>query len=575
MSTETEVELVDSFYMLIESLKNNGIQNIYGIPGIPITALVRSWQASGGKYYGCRHETNAAMAAGVAGYLTGHPGVCLTTPAPGFLNGLAGAANATTNGWPMILLSGAAQRRNTDLQQGAFEEMDQINAARPHVKAAYSINHISDIPIAIARAVRTAISGRPGAVYVNLSHEMLTGTLPLAEAEKILFKPVDINPRHLPDPVQIKRAVDMLKAAKKPLVLFGKGAAYAQCDDLLKQFIEDTGMPFLPMSMAKGLLPDNHPLCAGPARSFVLPEADVVLIVGARLNWLLGNGKGRTWGDDPAKFIQIDILPQEIDSNVPVHAPVVADIKSAIEAIYAGVKGMKADKAWTDAIAARVNASKEKLAPKLAVQTAPGMMNYQNSLGKVREVLAKYPDTILVNEGANALDNTRMIVDQYKPRKRVDSGTWGIMGIGMGACIGAAVSTGSSVVAVEGDSAFGFSGMDLETIVRYHLPVTIIIMNNGGVYKGNEQNSGGFAEPATTVFTPGIRYDLMIEAFAGQDEKKAKGYNARTPEELAAALEEGIKSKRPTLINAVLDPDAGVESGRISGLNIVSKVKKK
>ncbi|MCM1128570.1 MAG: oxalyl-CoA decarboxylase [Alistipes senegalensis] len=567
MSNETEVELVDAFYMLIETLKNNGIKNIYGIPGIPITALTRSWQAEGGKYFGFRHETNAAMAAGVSGYLTGVPGVCMTTPAPGFLNGLAGAANATTNGWPMILLSGAANRRNTDLQQGAFEEMDQVNAARPHVKAAYSINHIEDIPIAITRAVRTAVSGRPGAVYVNLSHEMLTGSLSADKAKELLFKPVDVTPKQLPDPAAVTRAVEMLKSAKKPLVLLGKGAAYAQADADIKALIEETGMPFLPMSMAKGLLPDNHAQNAGAVRSFVLPEADVVLVVGARLNWLLGNGKGRTWGNQLKKFIQIDILPQEIDSNVPIAAPLVGDIGSCIAALRNGLKGMKADAAWMKDIQGRVAASREKLAGKLAVPMGANGMNYQNSVGAIRNVLAKYPETILVNEGANALDNTRMIVDQYLPRKRVDSGTWGIMGIGMGACIGAAVSTGQSVVAVEGDSAFGFSGMDLETIVRYKLPVCVCIMNNGGIYKGNEANAGGYDDPSPTSFTPGIRYDKMIEAFGG------KGYNATTPAEVEAALEEAIKSKQPCLINVVLDPDAGVESGRISNLNIERKKK--
>lgn len=567
MSNETEVELVDAFYMLIETLKNNGIKNIYGIPGIPITALTRSWQAEGGKYFGFRHETNAGMAAGVSGYLTGVPGVCMTTPAPGFLNGLAGAANATTNGWPMILLSGAANRRNTDLQQGAFEEMDQVNAARPHVKAAYSINHIEDIPIAITRAVRTAVSGRPGAVYVNLSHEMLTGSLPADKAKELLFKPVDVTPKQLPDPAAVTRAVDMLKSAKKPLVLLGKGAAYARADADIKALIEETGMPFLPMSMAKGLLPDNHAQNAGAVRSFVLPEADVVLVVGARLNWLLGNGKGRTWGNQLKKFIQIDILPQEIDSNVPIAAPLVGDIASCIAALRNGLKGFKSDAEWMKAIQGRVAQSREKLAGKLAAPMGAGGMNYQNSVGAIRDVLAKYPETILVNEGANALDNTRMIVDQYLPRKRVDSGTWGIMGIGMGACIGAAVSTGSSVVAVEGDSAFGFSGMDLETIVRYKLPVCVCIMNNGGIYKGNEANAGGYDDPSPTSFTPGIRYDKMIEAFGG------KGYNATTPAEVKAALEEAIKSRQPSLINIVLDPDAGVESGRISNLNIERKKK--
>ena len=568
MSTEKEVELVDAFYMLIESLKNNGIKNIYGIPGIPVTALIRSWQAEGGKWFGFRHETNAAMAAGVAGYLTGVPGIVVTTPAPGCLNALAGAANATTNGWPMIVMSGAAGRRNTDLQQGAFEEMDQLWAARQHCKAAFRINNIRDIPIAIARAYRTAVSGRPGGVYIDLSHEMLTGTMPLADAEKLLFTPVDATPKQPADPASIKRAADLLKGAKKPLILLGKGAAYAQCDADIKALVEDTGIPFLPMSMAKGLISDLHPQNAGPARSYVLPECDVCLIIGARLNWLLGNGAGPTWGNQVKKFIQIDIQANEMDSNVPIAAPVIGDIASCVAQLRAELKGMpKADAAWMGGIAERVNGSKDKLAPTLKAQTAPGMMNYRNSLGAVRDVLANYPNVTVVNEGANALDNGRMIIDQYLPRKRVDSGTWGIMGIGMGAAIAAAVVSGDPVVAIEGDSAFGFSGMEVETMCRYNLPITVIIMNNGGIYKGNEPNAGGYDDPSPTAFVPGARYDMMATAFGGV------GVNATTPEELSAALEASIKSRKPTVINAVLDPDSGVESGRISGLNIERKKK--
>lgn len=568
MSNEKEVELVDAFYMLIESLKNNGIKNLYGIPGIPVTALIRSWQAEGGKWFGFRHETNAAMAAGVSGYLTGVPGVCVTTPAPGCLNGLAGAANATTNGWPMILMSGAAGRRNTDLQQGAFEEMDQLWAARQHVKAAFRVNNVRDFPIAIARAYRTAVSGRPGGVYIDLSHEALTGTMPMADAQKLLFTPVDPAPRQPADPAAIQRAADLLKGAKKPVIVLGKGAAYAQCDDDIKALVEETGIPFLPMSMAKGLISDLHPQNAGAARSYVLPECDVCLIIGARLNWLLGNGAGATWGNQLKKFIQIDIQANEMDSNVPIAAPVVGDIASVVAQLREALKGMpKADAEWMAGIASRVNGSKEKLAPTLKAATAPGMMNYRNSLGAVRDTLAKYPNVVLVNEGANALDNGRMIIDQYLPRKRVDSGTWGIMGIGMGGAIGAAVSTGEPVVAVEGDSAFGFSGMEVETMCRYNLPITVIIMNNGGIYKGNEPNAGGYDDPSPTAFVPGARYDMMATAFGGV------GVQATTPEELAAALEASITSRKPTVINAVLDPDAGVESGRISGLNIERKKK--
>jgi len=561
-----DVELTDGFHLLIDALKMNGIDSMYGVVGIPVTNLARAWQEDGQKFFSFRHEYNAGVAASIDGYLTKKPGVCLTVSAPGMLNGVGALANATTNCFPMILISGSSEREIVDLQQGDYEEMDQLAIARPHCKASFRVNRIEDIGVAMARAVRTAVSGRPGGVYLDIPARVFAQTMPAEEGAKTLFAPVDPCPAQLPGPDAVKRAVDLIKGAKNPLILLGKGAAYAQCDADIKALIEETGIPFTPMSMAKGLLPDNHPLNGAAARSFILPTADVVILIGARLNWLLAHGKGRTWGG-LKKFVQIDIQANEMDSNVPIAAPLVGDIQSCVNALRAGLKGMaKPSVEWTGGIAERVAASKSKLAPKLAAPSA--QMNYSNSLGAVRDVLAKFPDITLINEGANALDNTRMIVDQYLPRKRVDSGTWGIMGLGGGAVIAAANVTGKPVVTVQGDSAFGFSGMEIETAVRYNMPITFIVMNNGGIYKGGEVNTGS-DQPSCTVFVEGIRYDKFMEAMGGT------GYNATTPAELAAALEAAIKSGKPSMINAVIDPQAGVESGRIQGLNIVSKVGKK
>lgn len=561
-----DVELTDGFHLIIDALKMNGIDSMYGVVGIPITNLARAWQEDGQKFFSFRHEYNAGIAASIDGYLTKKPGVCLTVSAPGMLNGVGALANATTNCFPMILISGSSEREIVDLMQGDYEEMDQLAIARPHCKASFRINRIEDIGVGIARAVRTAVSGRPGGVYLDIPARVFAQTMPAEEGAKTLFTPVDPCPAQLPGPDAVKRAVDLIKGAKNPLILLGKGAAYAQCDADIKALIEETGIPFTPMSMAKGLLPDNHPLNGAAARSFILPAADVVILIGARLNWLLAHGKGRTWGG-LKKFVQIDIQANEIDSNVPIAAPLIGDVQSCVNALRAGLKGSpKPSTEWTSAIAQRVADSKAKLAPKLAAPSA--QMNYSNSLGAVRDVLAKFPDITLINEGANALDNTRMIVDQYLPRKRVDSGTWGIMGLGGGAVIAAANVTGKPVVTVQGDSAFGFSGMEIETAVRYNYPITFIVMNNGGIYKGGEVNTGS-DQPSCTKFVDGIRYDKFMEAMGGT------GYNATTPAELTAALETAIKSGKPGLINAVIDPQAGVESGRIQGLNIVSKVGKK
>jgi oxalyl-CoA decarboxylase len=303
----------------------------------------------------------------------------------------------------------------------------------------------------------------------------------------------------------------------------------------------------------------------------VLQEADVVLLVGARLNWLLSHGKGKTWAQDkgPKKFIQIDIAPTEIDSNVAIDAPLIGDIGSCVAALLAGVGNdwAKPPTDWTGAIAERKDKAVAKMAETLAKRPSP--MNFHSALSVVRDIVKANPDAILVNEGANTLDLARGVIDMHKPRKRLDVGTWGVMGVGMGQAIAAAVETGKPVLAVEGDSAFGFCGMEVETICRYNLPVCVVVFNNGGIYRGTDVNAGGGSDPATTVFVQNARYDKIIEAFGGV------GVQAETPDDLKRAVDAAMDSGKPTLINAVIDPAAGSEGGRIGNLNPQSVLRKK
>ena len=564
------VETTDGFHLVIDALKLNGLDTLYGLPGIPITDLTRKAQAAGMRVISFRHEQNAGNAAAIAGFMTGKPGICLTVSAPGFLNGLTALANATVNCFPMILISGSSEREIVDLQQGDYEEMDQLAMAKPLAKAAFRVLHAEDIGIGVARAIRAAVSGRPGGVYLDLPARLFGQVMEAASGRRSLIKVVDPAPRQIPAPDAVQRAIDLLKNARRPVIVLGKGAAYAQADADIRALVERTGIPYLPMSMAKGLLPDTHEQSAQAARSFVLPEADVVLIIGARLNWLLGHGKGKTWGGKGAKdwggqtFIQIDISPQEADSNVRIAAPLVGDIGSCVKALLQAIDAApggwaKPPAEWTTAIAERKNKNIAKMAETLAKNPSP--MNFHSALNVVRDLVKANPDAILVNEGANALDFTRSIVDMYKPRKRLDVGTWGIMGIGMGFAVAAAVTSGEPVIAIEGDSAFGFSGMEVETICRYNLPVCVVVLNNNGVYGGTDKNPTGGPDVAPTVFVKGARYDKLIEAFGGV------GAHVTTPAELRAAMEEAIRSRRPTLINAVIDEAAGTESGRITSLN--------
>ena len=565
-----QTQTVDGFQLVIDALKLNGLDTIYALPGIPITDLTRRAQAEGMRVLSFRHEQNAGYAASIAGFLTQKPGICLTVSAPGFLNGLNALAHATVNCFPMILISGSSEREIVDLQQGDYEEMDQLAIAKPVAKAAYRVLHADDIGVGIARAIRAAVSGRPGGVYLDLPAKLFAQSIDAAVGKKTLIQVVDPAPKQIPAPDAVKRAVELLRSAKKPLIILGKGAAYAQCDAEIKALVEKTGIPYLPMSMAKGLLPDTHEQCASAARSFVLPGADVVMLIGARLNWLLSHGKGKTWGGKGPKdwggqkFIQIDISPQEADSNVRIDAPLVGDIGSCVSALLEH-SFSKPPAEWLDAVSEKKKGNIAKMAETLAKDPRP--MNFHSALNVVRDIVKANPDAILVNEGANALDFTRSIVDMYKPRKRIDVGTWGIMGVGMGYCVAAAVTTKQQVIAVEGDSAFGFSGMEVETICRYNLPVCVVVMNNNGVYKGTDQDPTG-RDPAPTVFVKNARYDKLMEAFGGV------GVHATTPAELRKAMEEAIRSKRPTLINAAIDETAGTESGRITSLN-PSAAKKK
>jgi oxalyl-CoA decarboxylase len=567
---DTERELTDGFHLVIDALKLNDINTIYGVPGIPITDLGRMMQGAGIRVISFRHEQNAGNAAAIAGFLTRKPGICLTVSAPGFLNGLTALANATTNCFPMILISGSSEREIVDLQQGDYEEMDQLAIAKPLCKAAFRVLHAADIGIGVARAIRAAVSGRPGGVYLDLPAKLFAQVMDADAGANSLVKVIDPAPAQIPAPAAVKRALDVLKGAKRPLIILGKGAAYAQADDEIRALVERSGIPFLPMSMGKGLLPDTHPQCAGAARSTVLKDSDVVMLIGARLNWLLSHGKGKAWGEPHSKkFIQIDIEPKEMDSNVEIVAPVVGDIGSCVSALLAGMNGKwpAPPVDWIGAVKSKREENIAKMAPRLMKNSAP--MDYHGALGALRTIVKERPDAILVNEGANTLDLARGIIDMYQPRKRLDVGTWGVMGIGMGFAIAAAIETGKPVLAVEGDSAFGFSGMEVETICRYSLPVCVVVFNNNGIYRGTDVNPSGGSDVATTVFVKGSRYDKMMEAFGGV------GVNATTPDELKRAVNEAMDSGKPTLINAVIDPAAGSESGRIGNLNPQSALRKK
>lgn len=552
---------VTGMYILAKALRMVGIDTMYGLVGIPVTEFAYLAQEYGIRFVGFRHEQQAGMAAATHGFLTGKPGVLLTVSSLGFLNGLTAMANANVNCYPVIQISGSTERAPVDLDQGAYESLDQLAIAKPLVKAAFRVNRPQDIPTAVVRAYRAAISGRPGSVYLDVTTPCLGAVMDKTEADSLFYQPVDLCPSVLPSPESVDRAMSLIASAKKPCLIIGKGAAYAQVEDRLKEFVEKTGIPYLPMSMGKGMLPDGGPYSALSCRSTIMEQADVVVLAGARLNWLLSRGHGK-WSPD-TKFVQLDIEPGEIDINRPIAAPVIGDLASSLDAMLAKLPDykMSIDPTWVPMLQAQTKEKDAKFQQRLKDAASAMPMNHWTALGAIKPVMAANPDVILVNEGANTLDDTRDTLEMTMPRHRVDCATWAIMGMGMGSAIGAAMATGKSVVAIEGDSAFGFSGMDFATICRFKLPVTVVVFNNGGIYNGVGVNMSGNGDPAPTTLDIAARYDKLGDAFG------AKSYYVTTPGQLQSALVEAIASKAPAMIDVQLGADSGKESGHIGFLN--------
>ena len=552
---------VTGMYILAESLRRLGLSTVYGLVGIPVTEAAYAMQKLGLRYVGFRHEQQAGMAAATHGFLTRTPGVLLTVSSLGFLNGLTATANATVNCFPMIQISGATDPAMVGMNMGTYEELDQLATAKPLVKAAFRCTRATDIPVAVARAYRAAVSGRPGGVYIDMTTPALAEVVSMADFESIFATPIDIYSPTVPNEAAIARAVDTICSAHRPAILLGKGAAYAQVDARLLSLVNTYQIPYLPMSMAKGLLPDDGALSAVACRSKVMQEADVVILIGARFNWMLGFGKDK-W-NPAAKVVQLDVEPLEIDVNRHIDAPVVGDLALSLDSILAAMKGrtMQTDPTWLASLQAQANKAKANLAQHLADEATKTPLTHWGALSAIKPLIESHPEIILVNEGANTLDDTRNAINLRSPRSRIDCATWAIMGMSMGAAVGAAIATGRPVVAIVGDSAFGFSGLDFSTICRYRLPCTVIVFNNGGVYNGIGVNPGGGSDPAPTTLNVNDRYDKFGEAFGAQ------AYSVSTATSLSDALSKAIASRRPAIINVQLAASSGKESGHIGYLN--------
>lgn len=543
--------------LLAESLLAQKVEYMFGVVGVPIIEVAMAAQAIGIKYVGMRNEQAACYAASAIGYLTGRPGACLVVSGPGLIHALGGMANANANCWPVVVVGGSSDRNQETT--GAFQEFPQVEACRLYSKFSARPSSLEAIPSVIEKAVRVSMYGRPGACYVDITGDMVNA--------KVNRNKIKVVPCCPPPPVSVSdsgavnEALSVLKASKRPLIIIGKGAAFARAETVLRSFVETSGLPFLPTPMGKGVLPDDHPNCVAAARSRALLQADVVLLLGARLNWILHFGLPPRF-DPNVRIIQVDLCPEEMGNNVRPAVALLGDINAVVAQLLQNLRKdgwtYSPDTEWWGTLKSKI-AANTKISEALVLQsTLP--MNYYTVFHHISKLLPR--DCFIVSEGAHTMDIGRTMLNNYLPRHRLDAGTFGTMGVGLGFAIAAAVMekskvNGQRVICVEGDSAFGFSGMEVETMCRFNLPIIIIVVNNNGIYSGVDPETwkemaklGDLTTVAPPVtLLPEARYDEVMTAFGG------RGFLVRTVEELCSALELSLSDwDKPSLLNVLIDP---------------------
>ncbi|XP_058460691.1 2-hydroxyacyl-CoA lyase 1 [Malaya genurostris] len=550
---------VDGNTVLAKSLKEQGVEYVFGIVGIPVVELSMAMQAEGLKYIGMRNEQSACYAAQAIGYLTGKPGVCLVVSGPGLLHVTGGMANAQVNCWPLLVIGGSTFQDHEGI--GGFQECPQVELSRPYCKYAARPPGVPLIPLHVEKAVRLACYGRPGVAYLDFPGNLLLARVPEDSIPKQYVHPEP--PITFPDPRHVKQAAELLSTAKRPLIIVGKGAAYGHAELHLRQLVHQTNLPFLPTPMGKGVIPDLDPQCVAPARTLALQKADVVLLLGARLNWMLHFGRSPRYSAD-VKIIQVDLFAEELHNSVPSAVAVQSDIVPFAEQLIDELARMHYyfdnNNDWWIDLKAKIDKNRKIVHQMAMNKEIP--LNYFAVFHHLQELIPK--DAIIVSEGANTMDIGRSFLLNKWPRHRLDAGTFGTMGVGPGFAIAAALVCrdrfpGEKVICVEGDSAFGFSGMEIETMMRYQLPIVIVIVNNGGIYSGfdkqtyNEIRSGGDLTQVTppSALTVETHYEAMMNMFG------SKGHFVRTIPELQAAVKEAlILTDRPTIINVIISPQA-------------------
>ena len=551
--------------VVAQTLQQLGVKVVFGLVGIPVVEIAEACISQGIRFVAFRNEQAASYAASAYGYLTGLPGVCLVVGGPGVVHAMAGVSNATVNNWPLLLIAGSCETHLVG--KGAFQELDAVSMLTPHTKLASRPTSalISD---AIQNAYRTSLFGRNGPTMIDLPADVIKG---LSTYSNTKLRPVTKIPRSAGDPGQVKKVAYLLRTAQAPLIVLGKGAAFSRAESLIGGLVSQTGIPFLPTPMGKGVIPDSDSLNVAAARSLALKTADVVLVLGARLNWILHFGEDKKY-NPAAKIIQVDSSPEEIGrNNGSLDHFVLGDIGLVSSQLIAELQGWRYDSESPYLVALQNNRSENVRKASLKITENPNPLTYHATFDTIKRALAKLspPEDngiVYISEGANTMDISRSFFQVEAPRLRLDAGTHATMGVGPAYAIAAhcAYNTESSakqkkIVCLEGDSAFGFSLAEVETMCRYDMGILLFVVNNGGIYHGDSDESDAWLKLKQNTIegvSGGLRstslgwevgYEKIAEMCGG------KGYLVRNCAELERAVIEGFHATVPVVVNIIIE----------------------
>jgi thiamine pyrophosphate-dependent acetolactate synthase large subunit-like protein len=523
--------------LVVRSLKDEGVDTVFYLTGGPMVDVAMRCIEIGFRSVDVRHEQAAAMAAHSYSRVIGKPGVCFAASGPGATNLITGVGNAFLDAVPVVALGGASALSQSGM--GAFQEMDQVGMFKPITKWSERVMDVRRIPEIVNKAFRVATSGQPGPVYIDLPGDVLYREV---EENSVTFPKMPHSvPRMSGDPDLVKKAIAILKDAKRPVIVTGTGVLWSKAMAELKEFVELSGIPFYTTPQGRGVIEEDHRLSFLGARNQAWKEADVVLVVGTRMNFIIGFGQAPRWAED-VKIIQIDISDEEIGRNRPVDVGIVGDAKMVLQQLTKEGRDVfhgRKELAWIDTLRGYDKRANEKSQALLNTDQTP--IHPLRLCKEVRDFMDR--DAIIVVDGHEILNFARQSIPTNAPGHRVNAGPNGCMGVAVPFGLGAKVAKpDTQVIVLSGDGSFGMNGMEIDTMVRQNIPALIVISNNGGWAGQGVMNAGrdlGYS-----------RYDKMAEVFG------AHGEYVERAQDIRPALERAAKSGKPAVVNVITDPKA-------------------